>query len=384
MGDRCHGMGVDPVEDSIMKYILHIAAHLYIGGAEKVARDIGLYADPSEYEMHYIVFDDDIGVYGRELEAKGCKVFRFAEPSHNYARYLKELKQLMTQYPYAAIHAHTMFNCGWAMWMGKRMGIPIRVAHAHSALDDGSGLAKTVYEALMRFFVLRCATDLVGCGKKAGQRLFGQKAFAERGQLIVNGIDVPAFAYCEETRARMRAQLHVEKCFVIGHAGHMAEVKNQKFLLELMPLVLQKRPDAMLILLGDGEDRPMLEEKARQLGLTEHVRMTGNVTNVADYLNAMDVFAFPSLYEGTPLAILEAQANGLPCVLSDGVPEDVFLTDLIHVLSLSESVQTWVDTICAMKRREPADYAELLKDSDFASEVSIRKIYDIYEREMKR
>lgn len=363
-----------------MKYILQIAAKLDIGGAEKVTRDIALCADPEKYEFHYVVFGDEVGAYEHQLLEKGCKVFHLAEPSDSYQNYIKTLMALMKQYRYHAVHVHTMFSSGWVMLAAKLSGASVRVSHAHSALRDGQGFVKSVYEAVMRFLILSCSTDLVACGVKAGQRLYGPRAYEKRGRLVLNGIDIPAFAYCEEKREAIRKQLNAEETFILGHAGHLAEVKNQSFLLEVMPLVLEKKPNALLLLLGEGEDRPMLEQKIRDLKLQDHVIMTGNVTNVADYLSAMDVFVFPSLYEGLPLSILEVQANGLPCVISDRVPEDVFLTDLIQPLSLDDPKEVWIEKILSVKRNQPQAYNDRLRDSDYAVETAMEKIYRIYEK----
>jgi len=361
-----------------MKYILHIIANLYIGGAEKMARDIGLLA-PEGYENHYVVFGDEVGEYEEQLIARGCRVFHMPSPSESYPEYVKNLKSLMSEYHYTAVHAHTMFNAGWAMLAAKKMGVPVRIAHSHSALTDGNGIVKSVYETAMRRMILNCATDLVGCGVAAGNRLFGEKAFAEKGKLILNGIDTAQFAYSTEARARIRREMGFEDKFVIGHAGHLAEVKNQKFLIELMPKLLEKNENTVLLLLGEGADRRMLEEKISELGLAGRVIMTGNVTNVPDYLSAMDVFAFPSLFEGMPLSIIEVQANGLPCVISDRVPRDVFLTDLLTPLPI-ESAEPWLSAICAAKREEPEKYAAIIKDSGFDISSAVAKFYGIYER----
>lgn len=363
-----------------MKHILVIASKLHIGGAEKVARDIALYADRGKYAFDYVVYGEDVGDYESQLEAAGCRVIHLPEPSESYVGHIRALKKLMKQQRYHAVHAHSMFNCGWAMWIAKRMGIPVRVAHSHSALANGGGLVKTIYERVMRFLILTCATDLVACGVQAGKRLFGEKAYATRGELILNGIDIPGFSYDESKRNEIRKQLNGENKWILGHAGHLAEVKNQKFLLDLMPQVLQMRPDALLLLLGEGEDRPMLEQKIRDMGLQDHVIMTGNVTNVEDYLSAMDVFVFPSLFEGTPLSILEVQANGLPCVISDSVPKDVFLTDLIRPLSLSGPKEKWVDAVLSAQRDDAAQYNQMLRDSEYTVEKAMEKIYRIYDK----
>lgn len=362
-----------------MKYILQIAAHLTIGGAEKVCRDIGLYANPDEYETHYVIFDDDIGDFGKEVEAKGCKIFKLREPSENYFEYFKALKSLMAKYHYTVVHAHTMFSIGWVMLAAKQMKIPVRVSHAHSALIDGDGLVKSVYENVMRGLILSCSTDLVACGEKAGIRLYGEKAYKKRGNLILNGIDTDAFMFSQEKRDKIRKKFNIEANYVLGHTGRLAEVKNQVFLLKLMPDILKQRPDTVLMLIGDGDDREMLRNTAKELNIQDKVIFAGNTTSVQDYLSAMDVFVFPSLYEGLPLSILEVQANGLPCIISDTVPPDVFLTDLIHPLSLKDDKEKWIDEILAVNRSTKADYPLQLKNAGFDIHTAMKKVYEIYE-----
>lgn len=362
-----------------MKYILQIAAHLTIGGAEKVSRDIGLYANPDEYETHYIIFDEDIGDYGREVEAKGCKIFKFREPSENYVEFFKALKDLMAKYRYTVVHAHTMFSIGWVMLVAKQMKIPVRVSHAHSALMDGNGLIKSVYESVMRMLILSCSTDLVACGEKAGKRLYGEKAYKKRGNLILNGIDTDTFAFSEKKREEIRNVYNLNNSFVLGHTGRLVDVKNQVFIIKLMPRILEHRPDAVLMLIGDGDDRKMLENTAKELGIQDKVIFVGNTINVQDYLSAMDVFVFPSLYEGLPLSILEVQANGLPCVISDAVPPDVYLTDLIHPLSLNDSSDKWIETILNVTRTNAENYPLQLKNAGFDTHTAMKKVYEIYE-----
>lgn len=363
--------------------ILLVSPVLDIGGAEKVVHDIAFYADRKKYEIHLLILQDRVGLYEQQLLMKGCKAFHIPEPSDSYVAYFRALLTIMDREHYHAVHAHTMFSIGWVMLAARIKKVPVRIAHSHSALDNGDRWIKRVYERVMQFLILRCSTDLVACGEAAGIRLFGEKEYRRKGNLVLNGIDVNAFSYHAEAGCAIRNRLGLGNRFVLGHAGHLAEVKNQKFLLDLMPELLKKRPDAMLLLLGEGDDRPMLEAKIRTLKLENHVIMTGNVTNVPDYLSAMDVFVFPSLFEGMPLSILEVQANGLPCVISDSVPEDVFLTDLIHPLSLSATQEQWIDAILSVHRSNPQVYARELADSGFSVETAMEKIYRIYRKEAK-
>lgn len=361
-----------------MKNILEIIGKLYIGGAEKVARDIGLY-EPAGYQVDYVVFGDEIGAYEAELLEKGCRIYHLASPGEGYRAYVKALRKLIQKNKYDVIHAHTMFSSGWAMWVGKKLGVPVRISHSHSIRGfEKRNWVKNTYENTMRKIILRYATHLVSCGEKAGAWLFGEKAFADRGITVLNGIETGKFAYCEAARAEIREKLNLQERFVVGHVGHLAAVKNQAFLLDILPEIQNRIPNAVLLLLGEGNDRAMLEEKIRAMGLEKCVIMTGNVPDVYRYLSAMDVFAFPSLYEGMPLSIVEVQANGLPCVISDQVPKDVFLTDLIYPVSLQDKA-AWVRNICKVCREKPEQYAQIMAKTGFDTRAMVEKIYKLYE-----
>lgn len=361
-----------------MKKVLIVVGKLYIGGAERVCRNIGFYADPKRFQIDYLVFGDEIGAYEPELLEKGCRIWHVPAPSDSYRSFYSGLKKLIRENRYDVVHCHTMFNSGLVLRAAKRCGVPIRIAHSHSIRGpEKRGVVQNAYEKTMRRLILRDATHLVGCGQAAGEWLFGERAFRERGILLLNGIDLDRFAFDPAARDQIRRELGWEDCFLIGHAGHLAQVKNQRYLLERMPELLKRRPETRLILLGDGADRPMLEGLIRDLGLESFVAMPGNVRNVNEYLSAMDVFAFPSLYEGMPLAIVEVQANGLPCVLSDRVPKDVFLTDLLTALPL-EDPAAWAEALLKAWREAPERYSSQLRAGGFDTRSAMEKIYAIY------
>ena len=187
------------------------------------------------------------------------------------------------------------------------------------------------------------------------------------------------FVYDEEKRKKIRTQYGVQKKVVIGHVGHLAAVKNQRFLLEIMPDILSVCPDAVLFLLGDGNDFTMLQSIIKKKHLDDCVILTGNVSNVGEFMSAMDVFVFPSLYEGMPLALVEAQTNGLSCVISGKIPDDVYLTDLIRVLPLENSEEKWVQQILGVERIDPFLYGKKMYDMGFDTASMLDKIYTLYE-----
>lgn len=359
--------------------VLEIAASLKIGGAEKIARDIGFYCNSDFYQIDYVVFGDEIEEYEKDLLEKGCNIYHLPQPALSYTNYLKELYRLIKSNGYQVVHAHTMFNSGWAMLIAKICGVPIRISHSHSVDDQpDKNHVQRLYEKVMQLIIISFSTHYVGCGIKAGEILFGKNRYHKKGITILNGIDTKKFAYSEINREETRKKLELTNNFVIGHVGHLANVKNQSFLISLMPKILEKKQNAKLLLLGEGEDRQKLEKQIIDLDLSPNIIMTGNVMDVHKYLSAMDTFVFPSLYEGMPLSVIEVQTNGLPCVMSDRVPQDVVLTDLIRSLSLKESEDVWVEAICNSKRCDPYKYEKQIKNLGLDSEKMVNKISDLY------
>lgn len=366
--------------DDSVKRILIIIGKLYIGGAERVAYDIGMCAETRKYEIHYVVFGDEVGEYECALTEKGCKIFHMPEPSAGYRAFMRRIGGLIDEYGYCAVHCHTMFNSGLVLSVAKRKGVPCRIAHSHSIQrPKRRRFARIIYEWLMEKAILACATHCIACGVKAGEWLYGKKGFAEKGILLLNGIETEKFRYDENMRGRIRKKLGLGDSFVVGHVGHFAAVKNQAFLIRLLKYLRDNGKNAKLLLLGDGEDRQMLESLVKELGIEADVIMTGNVMNVGDYLNAMDVFAFPSLFEGMPLSVVEAQTNGLRCVISDNVPSDVRLTNLVSVLSLDAPQSEWAKEIMRSGRFNSAEYCDIMKKSGFDVSESLKRVYEIYD-----
>ena len=162
--------------------VLEIAASLKIGGAEKIARNIGYYSNSNFYKIDYVVFGNEIGEYEQELLEKGCNVYHLPQPSSSYTNYLKELYRLIKSNGYQAVHSHTMFNSGWAMLVAKICGVPIRISHSHSVdKQPGKNRIQRLYEKIMQQIIVRCSTHYVGCGVRAGEILFGKTQYNKKG-----------------------------------------------------------------------------------------------------------------------------------------------------------------------------------------------------------
>ncbi len=364
-----------------MKKVLIIARKLSIGGAEKVARDIGYYADKSKYDIHYLVFGNEKNDFEKELTDNGCTIIHMDPPNKNYVLYYRNLKKLIEKEKYDVIHSHTMFSSGWAMYIGYKCGVPVRISHSHTIKGpEKRSFIKNSYEKFMRKVINKYSTHCIGCGLSAGYWLFGKDKFDKDGIIIFNGIDLNSYKYDQNKRITIRKRFDLENAFVLGHVGHFADVKNQKFIVELLPHIIEQRSDAKLLLLGDGDTKNEIKKISKSLNIDKCVIFTGNVDNVGDYLSTMDVFVFPSKYEGVPLSLIEAQANGLPCVISDKIPKDIYLTDLVKPLSINEiNKQEWVSEIISSKRNNPEQYFDIIKNTEFSTDKMLKRIYAIYE-----
>lgn len=358
--------------------VLEVCARLNIGGAQKVAANIGRYA-PEDIDIWYLVFGSDVGEYEAPLIEMGHHIVHM--PLRSHQPFFRRLCKFIKRESFDVVHCHTMYSCGIFMLAARLCGVRGRICHSHTSKDEApQTLRRVLYKRLMRALTRLCATDYLACGQEAGNELYGERFFRRHGQVIKNGIETHKYAFDEAARGEIRASYGVSDAFVIGHVGHYVSVKNQSFLIDLFPELLRRRPDCVLLLFGEGEDREKLQAQIRRLNLQKHVRLMGNVNNVDRVLSALDTFVFPSLYEGTPLALIEAQANGLPCIISDQIPDDACLTDLILRCSLSEP-NTWIRSILAASRPgDPGKYQYRIEQLYGSVEQSLHTLYRLFYR----
>ena len=220
-------------------------------------------------------------------------------------------------------------------------------------------------------------THLFMCGEESGKWLYGEKN-KSRFIMLNNAIDAASYTYDLSKREELRRQLGLADELVIGHVGRFNPQKNHPFLLDIFAALLRKEPNAVLLLVGGGEDMLKIQAKAHALGIAEHVRFLGVRSDVADLMQAMDVFVFPSLYEGLGLVLIEAQAAGLPCVVSDTIPREAYLTDLVTAEKLSSSVEAWAEKILAKRAIPRIDRRAEIAAHDFDITTEAVKLQEFY------
>ena len=326
--------------------VLQVVTHMERGGLESMLMNDYRHIDRTRVQFDFLVHRQERAAFDDEIEALGGKIYRLPRLVPWRRSYLKALNQFFDEHlEYKIVHVHQDCLSSVILKAAAQHNVPVRIAHSHNANQDRN--LKYPIKLWYRCSIPKYATDLFACGKDAGDWMFGGAPY----RIINNAIDAAAYTYAPAKRTEVRRALGLADELTVGHVGRFNPQKNHPFLLEIFSALLKKEPNAVLLLVGGGEDMPKIQEKARALGISEHVHFLGVRSDVAELMQAMDVFVFPSLYEGLPVTMVEAQAAGLPCLISDKVPPECILTEgLVDILPLSAGPEAWAEKI--LEKRE--------------------------------
>ena len=301
--------------------------------------------------------------------------FQPGESRRNIYKPLKSILQCR-KYDIAHIHSGSISVLAYAAAAARNAGIRKVIVHSHST--GYNNLKHRLIHSLFAPAMKKYPTDYLACSQEAGEYKFPRSVVRNQLLVVRNGIDADLFRYNPEKRESVRKMLSIpEDAYVIGHAGRLSQEKNQVFLINLFAEILKTEQDIYLLLVGDGELRDAIEKKIHEFGIREYVRFTGNVENVQDYYQAMDVFAFPSLHEGSPFVTLEAQAAGLPCIMSTAVPENAAISETAYRIPLSET-EMWKEAVMEPRGKDRADQSLYVKQAGYdisETAAEIRRIY---------
>jgi glycosyltransferase involved in cell wall biosynthesis len=368
--------------------ILHVVGGMNRGGLETWLMHILRIIDSDRFRFDFLVHTDDPCPYDGELRDLGNRIIRCAHTSRPLT-YAGKFKQILRQYGnYDIVHSHVHHYSGYVLRLAKQARIPLAIAHSHndtSAVVTKAGLARRAYYGLTKRWIKNYANLGLACSHTAATDLFGSTWQQDRRwRILYYGIDLKPF-YQEVDRQQVRAELEIpEDALIIGHVGRFDPQKNHQFLLEIAAEIAQRQPKMHLLSVGDGTLRPQIEEKIKRLNLSDRVTLLGLRSDVARLmLGAMDLFLLPSLHEGLPLVLLEAQAAGLPCIFSDSITEEVDLVKpSISRKSLATSAATWAETAIAAattKKLARSSALAILEQSPFNIKMSVKHLSEVYE-----
>lgn len=332
--------------------ILHVIGIMNRGGAETLLMNLYRNIDRERIQFDFAVHSSQTGVYDDEIRAMGGKIIYFPHYNgRNHLIYKKKWQLFLQNHPeYLIIHGHLRSTAAIYLNIAKRYG-RIAIAHSHSTSSRGNRLNKFV-KYLIQVPIRRIADYFFACSMQAGIWLFGQKVCAgNRFYILNNAIDSEKFIFSEEIRNKVRKELNIENTFVIGHVGNFDYTKNHSFIIDIFETIHHKYKNSSLVLIGGGDPELLKKIKkiAYQKGLTEYIRFLGIRNDINELLNAFDVFLFPSIHEGLGIAAVEAQANGLKCILSDKIPSEVRISENLEFLSLKAPSEFWAEQILVYK-----------------------------------
>lgn len=367
--------------------VLHVVGAMNRGGVESWLMSM-LRSNERNFDMSFLVHTQDKAAHDDEILERGASILHcpFRRDPLSYALRLREV--LLTSGPFDVVHSHVHFFSGWVLAVARSAGVRRRIAHSHNdtnLVESQQGVARSLYRSGMRSLVRHNSTLGLAASGLAASALWGARwQDAPHVRVLHYGISLEHYRKRHDSRATRQSVGIPDGVKVLGHVGRFDEQKNHEFLLRIAQQVIQARPATWLLLVGDGPLRAKMQEAASRLGIADRTVFAGLRGDVPALLNgAIDVFTFPSWHEGLPLAVLEAQAAGLPILLSDRVTEEACaVPGLIQRLPI-EQVEPWVRASLAAldgaSRDADRDRSlRSLEPSDFNIANSIPLIEEIY------
>lgn len=357
--------------------VLQVFAALDSGGVSNFVMNTYRRIDRDKVQYDFAITAGKKAMFDDEAKALGARLFYFDDG----ISLTDNLKNVLTnEGNIDAVHSHVFFYSGLVLRTAKKYGVPVRIAHAHNAHTGESGsMLRKAYEATMRYMIRKNSTVMMGCSEKACLYVFGESSMDDERTIVMpDGIDCERFEFNEEIRKSVREEYGLTDKFVVGHVGHFNPAKNHEKILNVFAETARRRNDAALLLVGDGELEKDVRQKAEELGISDRVVFAGAHKDVENMYQAMDVFLFPSKYEGFGMAMIEAQANGLACVASDVVPYDTNADGRAAYLPLEAEDEIWADAVASVPIREflSTDKVKQL----FGIEATAKELQEIYLR----
>lgn len=347
--------------------ILHVFHQMNMGGAESLIMNVYRNIDKAKFQFDFVVHTQEPGLYDEEIRKLGGNIYyiRGFKP-YNIIQYKNDWKRFLKGKEYV-VHCHISYSAAIIVKITKQFGLQTFV-HSHniSAQGDPKTLNVIIKNSIVRLqkrVYDKYADYKLACSEEAGKWLFGNKGIKQNNFLVIkNGIKLANYVFNNDYRNEYREMFNISKdTFVVGHIGRFDEQKNHKFLLEIFKEVVNIRTNSALMLIGSGSLETAIKQKAKVMGLVDKIIFCGVRNDVPKILSVFDVLAFPSIYEGFGIVILEAQANGLKCFISDTIPSGVDISKTTRFLSLSQSPAVWAEEILTNSKRIE-DTSTLIKE----------------------
>ncbi|RSL31915.1 glycosyltransferase family 1 protein [Salibacterium salarium] len=362
--------------------VLQVVVNMNRGGAETLLMNLYRNIDKTEIQFDFLTCKQ--GEFDNEIREMGGIIHRIPYVTDvGHRKYLKELDYFFSSHKeYDIVHAHMDKMSGYVLRVARKNNIQIRVAHSHSTGSEGSYAAK-LYKWYAGKQILPNATNLMACSDEAGKWLFPSNA--KSAIVLKNGVDTKKFTVSQKWREGMSTALNIPpNSFVVSHVGRIAKPKNHTFLIDIFAKLITLKPNAVLIVAGEGPLQHKVESKVSRLGLKDKVQFVGVRQDIHKLMHITDVVIFPSLYEGLGITLIEAQSAGVHCITSDVIPREVDIgAGLITFESLKKSAETWAKHGLKNKNRQDSGVLECVKNKGYDIKDSAYHLQTFYVRSYK-
>lgn len=361
--------------------VLHMIGSLEIGGSQAMIMNIYRNIDREKIQFDFVIDKNRGGFFEKEITELGGKIYKMPSfKGTNIHEIRKSWDVFFTEHPeYKILHSHVRSYASLYIPIAKKHGVKT-IIHSHST-SNGSGISALV-KAVMQYPLRYQADYFFGCSLDACDWLFGKKLTkGEKCYVIKNGIDTKKFIFDKDKRDKIRKKLGIsDSTFVIGHVGRFIEAKNHEFLIKMYSEVYKNLPDSKLLLIGDGELKNKIVDICRQYRIQNKVIFTGAIGNTQDYYSAMDMFCFPSIWEGLGIVAIEAQVSGLKCIVSNEIPNEVDIgLGLVTKMDLTSDINKWVESVlnCRDSLDRNVNY-DVIKESGYDVADSSKSLQEFY------
>lgn len=352
------------------------------GGIESFLYNVLSRMDFLKIEIDIVASELRESIFTPELQKKGVQFYELSGNQHNVIKNWRNFQELLAKRKYDVVHLNIFQGLSlYYACLAKCAGVSICIAHSHNTALRKSKTKplKLALHQISKNVFAGFATDFWACSKLAAEFMFPKRLLSKRGfQFIPNGIDTERFRFNPEIRKKVRAELGITDAFVIGNIGRLCYQKNQAFLLQVFAEVLQKRPESRLLLVGTGELESSLKRQAKELGIANKVIFYGTSNQVEQLLWAMDLFVFPSLFEGLGIVVIEAQAAGLPVICSDRIPCEAYVTPWIHSIRIEENPKIWIEALSEYHEGNRTQGERWIRKSGFDISTVAEKIKKLW------
>lgn len=355
--------------------ILHVVHTLNTGGLEMVVKNI-LLKTKDDFENSCLICCDEETDFEKELRENGISVFHIPNPDDLKISFYRNLLSFFkSNHDYSIVHVHMSFSNGFVAKAAKRNGIKTVISHSHEMEREKDRTPiKRIYSAITRSLILKNSDVYMACSTLAGYFLFKEKNFRRKGKVFYNGVDTTRFAFNDEIRHTARKNLGIEDKVVLGNVGSLFPVKNQIKIVKM----LKYNPGFAALIVGEGGERSALMNLAEKEGVSERLILPGKTAEVEYFLNAMDVFVFPSISEGFGIALIEAQANGLPCLVSEAITEEAVINENTVRLNLEDSAEKWATEALRISKEPRKTDQTALKERHLDINTSMDELKSLY------